>query len=82
MVKIHPLLDVRENIAKKDEEKAEVLNDFFASVFNSQTGYSQGSQPPVLEDMEGEWNKPPIIQGKQLTTCYSTWTLRSLCGRM
>jgi len=50
------------NIATKDEEKAEVLHAFFASDFNSQTGYSQGSQPPVLEDGEGEWNKPPIIQ--------------------
>jgi len=40
----------------------EVLNAFFASVFNSQTGYPQDSQPSVLEDREGEWNKPPIIQ--------------------
>jgi len=36
-----------ENIANKDEEKA---------------GYSQVSQPPVLENREGERNKPPIIQ--------------------
>jgi len=59
---LHPLLDVGENIANKDEEKAEVLNGFFVSVFNSQTGYSQGSQPPVLEDRDGEQNKTPIIQ--------------------
>jgi len=50
------------NIANKDEEKAYVFDAFFASVFNSQMSYSQGSQPPVLEDKEGEQNKPPIIQ--------------------
>jgi len=55
-------LDARGNIVNKDEEKAEVLNACCASVFNSQTSYSQGSQPPVLEDREGERNKLPIIQ--------------------
>jgi len=59
---VHPLLDVVGNIANNDEEKAEALHAFFASVFHSQTGYSQGSQPPVLEEREGERNKPPIIQ--------------------
>jgi len=61
-VNLHPLLDVGENIPNKDEEKAEVLNAFFDSVFDSPTGYPQGSQPPVLEDGEGEQNKLPIIQ--------------------
>jgi len=50
------------NVANKDEEKAEVLNAFFASGFDSHTGYSQGCQPPVLEGREGEQNTPPIIQ--------------------
>jgi len=52
----------RRNIATKEEGKAEVLNAFFASVFNSQTCYLQDSQPSVLEDREGERNKPPITQ--------------------
>jgi len=59
---LHPLLDEGGNIATKDEEKAEVLNAFFASVFSSQTGYPQGSDPLVLEYREAEQNKPPIIQ--------------------
>jgi len=46
----------------KDEEKAEVLNVCFSSVFNTQTGYSEGMQPSVLEDRDAEQNKPPIIQ--------------------
>jgi len=56
------LLDARGNIVNNDEEKTEILNAFVASVFNSQTGYTQGSQTPVLEDREGLRNKPPIIQ--------------------
>jgi len=50
------------NIAKKDQEKAEVLNASFTLVFNSQTGYSQGTQHPVLDHRDGEQNKPPAIQ--------------------
>jgi len=53
---------VRGNIGTKDEEKAEVLNACFASAFNTLTSYPEGSQPPLLEDTEGEKNKPPIIQ--------------------
>jgi len=55
-------LNARGNIVNKDEEKTEVLNAFFASFFNSQTGYSQDSQTPVVEDREGEQNKILVIQ--------------------
>ena len=46
----------------KDQDKAGVLNAFFASVFNSKTCYSLGTQPPVLVARDGEQNKPCMIQ--------------------
>jgi len=57
---------VRGNIVNKDEEKAEVLNALFISVFNSQNSYSQDSQPPVLEGRVGVQNKPPTIQEEEM----------------
>jgi len=39
-----------------------LINALFASVFNSQTSYSQDIQPSELEDRDREQNKPPIIQ--------------------
>ncbi|TRZ10125.1 hypothetical protein HGM15179_016978 [Zosterops borbonicus] len=37
-------------------------NAFFASVFNSKTGYVQDKCPPGLVGGDREWNTPPVIQ--------------------
>ena len=48
----------------KDEEKGEVLNASFASVFNSKTSYTGCTQHPELESRDREHNEAPIIQGE------------------
>jgi len=58
---LHPLLDTEENTVTKDQDKAEVLNAFFASVCNSKTSCFLGTQSPVLVDRDGEQNKPCMI---------------------
>ena len=69
---LHASLDVGGNIATKDEEKAEVLHAFIASALNSKTSCSQGTQPPEVEDRDGQQNEAPIIQGGMVSDCYTT----------
>ncbi|KAK4825377.1 hypothetical protein QYF61_027143 [Mycteria americana] len=64
---LQPLVDRGGNTVTKDEEKAEVLNAFFASVFNSRANCSLGTQPPELEDRDGDQNGAPIIQGEMVS---------------
>jgi len=62
---LHPLLDGGGTIAKNVEEKAEVLNACFASVFHSKTSSSPVTQPPEVENRDGEQNEGPIIHGEK-----------------
>ncbi|KAK4821972.1 hypothetical protein QYF61_006171, partial [Mycteria americana] len=64
---LQPLVDRGGNTATKDEEKAEVLNAFFALVFNSRANCTLGTQPLELEDRDGDQNGAPIIQGEMVS---------------
>jgi len=57
----------RGNLVTKDEEKAEVINAFFASVFNSKGSCSPDTQPPEQEDRDGEQKETPKIQGEMVS---------------
>lgn len=60
------------NIVTKGEKKAEMErleNAFFASIFNREMGYPLGNWPCELVNKDGEQNRHPAMQRKQLVTC-------------
>lgn len=61
-------MTVRDMITK-DEEWAEVLHPFFASVFKNKTGHPQDKCSPELVDGHREQNSPLESRRKQLETC-------------
>ncbi|KAJ7397707.1 hypothetical protein BTVI_132821 [Pitangus sulphuratus] len=68
---LHSLLDVGGNIVTKDEEKAEVLNTFFDSFFNSKTGCPQDKGPSELVDRDRKPNSAPVIQEETVSDLLS-----------
>ncbi|RMB99816.1 hypothetical protein DUI87_23593 [Hirundo rustica rustica] len=56
------LLDEAGNLVIKDEEKAEMLNAFFASVFIGRTAYPQDNCPQGLVGGARDQNGPLVIQ--------------------
>lgn len=68
------------NTLPKGEEKAEVLNAIFASVCNSKTSCSPGTQIPELEERDGEQKEDSIIQGEMVSNLLHCLDMQNTVG--
>lgn len=86
MASNHLLLLADGSVMSKDDKKAEVLNTFFTSVFNTKTSYGQETQLPEMKARDGKPSEAPIIQEEicllgKLNT-HKTMGLDKMCQRI
>jgi len=65
-------MDVGGNVMSELEEKSGVLLAFFASIFNSKTCCSWGTQTPEMEGRDGEQNEDSRTKWKWVVSSYTT----------
>ena len=61
------MFDAGGNVTTEDMEKAEVLNAFFLSAFNSQISFPWGTLCPDLEVQDAMQNTYPVIQVEKVS---------------